>query len=115
MSGPPSKGGVAIRGGSAQASLDLDFSQVVELISQQLMSWIEFRAMSSVICDYSSFCLAMAKRSDNNVCLNKIVELANVIGFMQFVDSLCLSDGEMNDIELRLSNIVNCFWFIFVF
>ena len=109
MSGPPGKGGVAIRGGSAQASLDLDFSQVVELISQQLMSWIEFHAMSSVICDYSSFCLAMAKRSDNNVCLNKIVELANVIGFMQFVDSLCLSDGEMNDIELRLANIVNCF------
>jgi len=109
MSGPPSKGGVAIRGGSAQASPDLDFSQVVELISQQLMSWIEFRAMSSVICDYGSFCLAMAERSDNNACLNKIAELANVIGFMQFVDSLCLSDGEMNDVELRLADIVNRF------
>ena len=64
--------------------------------------------MSSVICDYGSFCLAMAKRSDNNACLNKIAELANVIGFMQFVDS-CLSDGEMNNIELRLVDIVNCF------
>ena len=45
--------------------------------------------------------------SSVTACLNKLAIVENEVGYMQFINSLCLSGSEINDIESRLVDIIS--------
>ena len=107
---PVNKGPSVVMPKSRQTPRTLELSRTIELIRETLASRISKRNVSGRFQDYSAFSLALSNVSLSNSCLDAIAisGFASEIGCMRLVSSLQFDSDELNVLEIKMFEIIDC-------